>query len=701
MKAHHWAWNGAVIALALAAIAGGPRFVVAAADAPERVPPAVVKASSFGWNATNATQCLQAALDSGAPVVVIDNVDLGGSRSRVTATDAQERVPPAGNGQTPHGSCDWIIEPVFLRSNQEVVIEDGVVVRALPGAFKGVNDCLFTARGVTNVVLRGNRQTVKPSNRQTSRDGAPDAIPTLRMERDAYTDRSAYRFSEWRHTLSLIDSKDVRISDLAFRYSGGDGIYVGKGSEDVEIRRVDCGDHYRQGISVISARNLVIADSRFTATKGTPPQCGIDFEPNKPSERLVNCVIENCDFDTNASGGMAFYLPQLDDTSEPISIVIRNCRARGNASNGLGMVVGVNRKRKPVKGTIIIEDCLFAGNGSRAASVGGVSRDTASVLFRRTLFDARGGANGGILISNTGLLADAANVSFEDCKVVVDANAENAAGGTPVEFTALPGVGIESLGGTLRVERGGVSEPFDFDALAAKNRPDPELRKAFGKGFSDWRDLRPVAPDAVVKTATPMCRGKFTFLQYLPREGEYTLTFRSETIGTYRQKPIPVQMRDMSGTDLGMFNITAVVQKVTIKTSDRNLRRFEIDTRGNSTVSVFSPYPGQGLLADTPVGLFRENCRLWFPVPDGAGKALVSLVPEEPAEAKLLDSAGAVVASMPFQTSAATLEGEKGAGICSIDVNAEEDVKLRIGGRATPIFATEASAGLVLAGTGL
>ncbi len=654
MKKCSLAWAGAALAVGFAAHAGESR-PAPAANAPERVPPEAVRASSFGWNATNATQCLQAALDTGASVVVVDNV-VGGQ------------------------SCAWVVEPVFLRSNQEVVIEDGVVVRALPGSFKGVNDCLFTASGVTNLVLRGIGSA------------------TLRMERDAYTDRSAYQFSEWRHTLFIIDSANVRVSDLAFRHSGGDGIYVGRGSVDIDIRRVDCSDHYRQGISVISARNLLIADSRFTSTKGTPPQCGIDFEPNKPTECLSNCVVENCDFDNNASGGLAFYLPQLDDTSEPISIVIRNCRARGNASSGIGMVVGVNRKRKPVMGTIIIEDCLFAGNGSRAASVGGVSRDTASVLFKRTLFDARGSANGGILISNTGLLADAANVSFEDCKVVVDGNAKNAGGGTPVEFTALPGIGIESLGGTLLVDRGGVFQPFDFDALAEENRPDPELRKAFGTGFSDWRDLRPVAPDAVVKTATPRCRGKFTFLQYLPKEGEYTLTFHSERIGTYRPKPIPVQMRDMNGTDLGMFSITDAIQKVTIRTSDRNLRRFEIDARLNATVSVFSPYPGQGLLADTPVGLFCEKRRLWFSVPDGEGKTLVSIVPQEPAAARLLDSMGNAVASMPSQTLAATLEGEQGVGLWSVDVNAEEDVTLRIGGRATPVFATEELAGLVLDG---
>ncbi len=663
-----------------------------------------ILASSFGWNATNATKCLQAAFDSGAAKVVIDR--------------------QAGN---------WIVEPVFLRSNQEVVIESGVVVRALWGAFKNPNDCLFTARGVTNVVLRGElsadaTKRVPPGGEsggpgivRAATDATSASLPTLRMERDAYTDRSAYRFSEWRHTLSLIDSANVRVSDLAFRFSGGDGIYVGRGSADIDIRRVECSDHYRQGISVISARNLTIADSRFTATKGTPPQSGIDFEPNKPSEALSNCRVENCDFDGNASHGIAFYLPNLDETSEPISIVLKNCRARDNGANGLAMTVGTNGKRKPVKGAIRIEDCTFSGNGTRPMSVGGLSRDTASVIFKRTLFDARGSAWGGLLIDNTRLLADAANLAFENCRLVTDGSAENSTGGMPpVEFSALPGVGIESVRGTLLVEQGGVAEPFDFEAFAARNRPNPELREAFGPRFTDWRDLRPVAPDATVKTATPMCRGKFTFLQYLPAEGEYTMTFKAETVGN-RKLNCPVQMRDMVGTDLGTFSITSTVQNVVVKASGQNLRRFEIDTRGN-TVSIFSPYPGQGLLADTPFDIFRESCRLWFPVADdGAKKAVVSLVPEEPAEATLLDATGAVVAYMPFQTKAETLCGKRladatkrvppkdesgGPGIVraadaprkpeiwSVNVKAEEDVTLRLGG-AVPIFATEKTSGLV------
>ena len=179
------------------------------------------------------------------------------------------------------------------------------------------------------------------------------------------------------------------------------------------------------------------------------------------------------------------------------------------------------------------------------------------------------------------------------------------------------------------------------------------------------------------------------------KEGEYTITFRAKTVGN-RKLNCPVQMRDMMGTDLGVFNITAAVQKVTVKTAGRNLRRFEIDTRGN-TVAVGSPYPGQGILANAPLNLFRESCRLYFAVPDGTEKVHVAVTPEEPSEVTLLNAAGAPVASMPRQTAAATLTGERETAateVWSLDIKAMEDVMLRLGSTVTPILATEATSGL-------
>ena len=65
----------------------------------------VVNASSFGWNAEDSTEALQAAFDSGARKVVIDR--------------------QAG---------DWITRPLFItNSNIEVVVADGVKLKAKRG----------------------------------------------------------------------------------------------------------------------------------------------------------------------------------------------------------------------------------------------------------------------------------------------------------------------------------------------------------------------------------------------------------------------------------------------------------------------------------------------------------------------------------------------------------------------------------------
>ena len=112
---------------------------------PEETSPAVrqAKASSFGWNAEDATDILQKALDSGVRKLVIDR--------------------QAG---------DWITRPLFItNSNIEVVLADGVTIRAKRGAFHGRNECLIRITGgAKNVTLENlkvhdhNRQGMSPIN---------------------------------------------------------------------------------------------------------------------------------------------------------------------------------------------------------------------------------------------------------------------------------------------------------------------------------------------------------------------------------------------------------------------------------------------------------------------------------------------------------------------------------------------------------
>ena len=240
-----------------------------------------VKASSFGFDPANATSCLQKAIDSGAKKVIVDNT-----------------------------GAPWVIGPVKLRSNQELVFAAGVRAEALPGGFRGRNDCMFYGNDVDNVTLRGEEGAV------------------LEMRKADYM-KPEYAWAEWRHCISIRGGCNIVIRNLTVRSSGGDGIYIA-GSQrrgptrNVLIEKVVSDDNLRQGISVISAVNLLVRESKFINTKGGPPQCGLDLEPNTSDDMLVNSLIEDCEFYGNAYYGISVFLPRL---KTPVSIVFRKCWA--------------------------------------------------------------------------------------------------------------------------------------------------------------------------------------------------------------------------------------------------------------------------------------------------------------------------------------------------------------------------------------
>ena len=286
----------------------------------------------WGFDENDATDALQAAIRSGARKLVINNT-----------------------------GKPWNVRPLELASNLEIVFEPGCVVQALRGAFKKKHEMLFVGRGVKNVNLSGSKAT-------------------LRMWKSDYQNAQAYEKSEWRHALAFYACENVTIDGLTIEASGGDGIYLGAGSggapcRKVTLRKVTCADNHRQGISVISAEDLLIEDGVFKDTAGTAPQAGIDFEPNSAAERLKHCVLRRCRFENNAADGILFALGQLDSESEPISILLDQCSTLGN-----NRAVRVSlRNPAGVTGSIDFTRCRFersrtggvefTGKAVRAAAV--------------------------------------------------------------------------------------------------------------------------------------------------------------------------------------------------------------------------------------------------------------------------------------------------------------------------------------------
>ena len=85
--------------------------------------------SRFGYNLMDCTDCIQKALDSGARRLVID----------------AQRGP-------------WIVGPVVVRSNTEVIVDDNVEIVRKPGAFKP-GQPVFDTASATNVIIRWKHKT--------------------------------------------------------------------------------------------------------------------------------------------------------------------------------------------------------------------------------------------------------------------------------------------------------------------------------------------------------------------------------------------------------------------------------------------------------------------------------------------------------------------------------------------------------------
>ncbi|MFA7693015.1 MAG: right-handed parallel beta-helix repeat-containing protein [Candidatus Hydrogenedentales bacterium] len=316
--------------IAVAAESGDAAAVARALAGDEEI----ASAAWWGFDAEDATPFLQAAIDSGVKRLSI-----------------------------PFMGKPWIVRPLFLHSNLELIFEPGVVLLAKKDQFKGKSDSLITARNCENIKLSGYNARLVMNKRDYQSD--------------------AYEAAEWRMTLNFVGCTNIHVEGLRLEASGGDGIYLGASSEqpyckNVVIRDVACLNHHRQGISVISADSLLIENCELSGTQGTAPQAGIDLEPNRDNERLVNVVIRNCTMAGNKGSGILLYLRPLRASSTPLSILFENCHIRNGLDHGI--TVGALGDDGP-GGSIVFRNCTVEHTRRSGINVYDKSASAAQVHF--------------------------------------------------------------------------------------------------------------------------------------------------------------------------------------------------------------------------------------------------------------------------------------------------------------------------------
>jgi hypothetical protein len=544
-----------------------------------------VNAADFGYNATNATAALQSAIDSGAKTVVID----------------------ASKG-------DWCIEPIKLRSNVELIFAENVRVRAVPGAFRKRYDMMFKGMNVTNIKVRGM-------------SGA-----SIEMFKKDYLDSDSYIWSEWRHMFAFYDSANISVEGLSLSSSGGDGVYIAR-CKDVRLENLICAGHDRQGISVIGAENLLVRRCRFCFTEGTPPQCGIDFEPNSAKEYFVNCLIEDCDFDGNFSHGALFHIPHMNNKSRPISVKFRNCRFSGNRLNGVRVHATWNAEQS-VRGGIEFDKCVFAANRNGGITLASMPPKGFTVDFKNSIIDSRGCSQSPIVFDNGELQFDFGGVSFSNVTVYADTS-------KVISFHGMTGVGVTNVAGDLSVVTPTGSERLSLSGFAAAHPSDPSV-KEFKPTFVKFKKLVALKPDTKSLSDTAVfCRGRQFFVQTVPSAGKHVFKFLTRQTSNHDVE-VKVDISDKVGTPVDSFVVNSPEKEYVLESAKENTYLFTVNSRGNEC-AVVSSLPGQGIRADSRVRLCaREGRNFWFVVPAASTKVELEVIASvsSPLSAKILDSLG-------------------------------------------------------------
>ena len=240
----------------------------------------VASAAWWGWDEKDSTDALNRAFSAPVDILVV-----------------------------PAMSRPWMVGPLILNGPRVILFEPGCVIMAAKNAFRGTGECLLSIVDADGIHLAGYGTR-------------------LVMRKEDYS-KKPYAASQWRHAVSIRESEGIVVEGFSIESSGGDGVYIGqrKGKRipsDIILRDLDLKDHHRQGVSVIAASDLLIEYCRLIGTKGTPPQAGIDFEPNAGAYGFENCVVSNCVIRMNTGAALHLHFVNLSDLNAAVSILIKD-----------------------------------------------------------------------------------------------------------------------------------------------------------------------------------------------------------------------------------------------------------------------------------------------------------------------------------------------------------------------------------------
>ncbi len=97
---------------------------------------------------------------------------------------------------------------------------------------------------------------------------------------------------EAQHAIEILNSRNVSVESSRLSNIYGDGVYIGKGSSNIQVMNCFISKNGRQGIGVSDGSNILITGNEFNQIR----RAHIDLECNNPKNRIDSVVIKDNHF---------------------------------------------------------------------------------------------------------------------------------------------------------------------------------------------------------------------------------------------------------------------------------------------------------------------------------------------------------------------------------------------------------------------
>lgn len=306
-------------------------------------------------------------------------------------------------GYLPQPQSKYITDPLTIPNDVHLVFHRAAILEARTGY--GATDTLLNFDGSSNVRIDCN--------------GA-----ICRMLKAEYVS------GEQRHCFYLFNCSNIVLNEPVGNDAGGDGFYIA-GATDLRIRNPSADNNRRNAMSVIKATRLHVSGiARLTGSTGTAPNNGLDFEPNGPTDSLIDCVFDTVDCSGNVGEAVVIYLDDYQAGSpadvsisikriiskgEPQALRVRNVYLNSGSYGGV-IAVGEVIARDNTKASIFVEDKSSAGPLLIIGRVDIVNPCTGASVFAETaavyISDTSAATSGGIHIGPVSIKATHADMDY-------------------------------------------------------------------------------------------------------------------------------------------------------------------------------------------------------------------------------------------------------------------------------------------------